>query len=527
MTKTNILDNDVEFLDRDNIKNSDSKEHRFSNKRRVIEEYNKENDENEFIRNLKKMNQNSNNKESNKLCQFIINYYEWDEIPTMNNLPYGLINKKNYLKLKNYNKNTNLNSIDSNINFVNKNSIKNIESDNLNTFNKQTVLNNISSSSLNNHYKNNIDENIEPKHKNLSEKENFHYFSSSIIYEDIKEYFFKTKSNITKINSTYITNKNNDKKNIINNENNLESIYVNKSKINIKKEDSICEYENNMKDKNNIENKSQEKNKDELENKNDVKSEEEINWMNDFISLTNIQILAKNTNKFNEWNNLTVIIPNIINFCCSPRSCICKNSFLTIKYICTSLKYDKINLCKFFVSIFPSIIKRLDIKNNFLNSCATKSIEEFMIHSNSVNNYEMLRLICSHSKNKNSSITKKMSYFVYLFLKNLPKSDLMNFSLSDFAEPFLNFINAKLEDTKKFIKQAFTLFLEFQNEDYIIENLKKGIKHKENVVIVEKQIRNLLKCNNCESLKKKYATFHEFKNMNKLKNLNKTSSFIF
>lgn len=243
----------------------------------------------------------------------------------------------------------------------------------------------------------------------------------------------------------------------------------------------------------------------------EVKTEIEMNWKHDFIILTNIQVIAKHTNKMKEWNNLQNIIPFIIHLCCSPRSSICKNSFLTIKHVCTSLQHDKINLNQFFVYMFPFIIKKLDIKNNFLNDCAMKAFEEFMLHSNNTNDFEILRLLCSESNNKNPTIVKKISYFIYLHLKNIDKEKLASLNLSDFVQPFFNFINAKLEETKKNIKQVLTLFLEIKKEEEIIDIFKNGMPDK-NKAIIEKQIKHIL-CtrNDHPSVKKKHLCIQQLK----------------
>ncbi|VWU50525.1 conserved protein, unknown function [Hepatocystis sp. ex Piliocolobus tephrosceles] len=261
-------------------------------------------------------------------------------------------------------------------------------------------------------------------------------------------------------------------------------------------------------------------------NKINSEKQNQPNWTSDFTFLTNIQIIAKNTQYFQEWDQLENILPDIIDFSGSIRSSICKSSFLTIKHICNSLSNNKQNLSKMFMYIFPHVIKRLDIKNQFLNTCATNAIEEFMFHSSNINNYEMLKLICLYSNNKNSLISMKICYFAFLFIKNLPKNELQSLNLSEFTVPFLNFMNAKLEQTKKYIKNILMMFLDVHTVDYIVEQLLKGIPDKHTSIIVEQQIRNILKYNNPNSLQKKFPSFHDFKNTNQFKSFHKTTSFL-
>ncbi|KYN93885.1 hypothetical protein PRSY57_1421900, partial [Plasmodium reichenowi] len=600
-----------------NNNNNNNNECKYNNKRRVVDECLEESIENEYNRNIKKTYPSKNHLDENTLPDFLIKYYEWEELPSFYNLPYGLINKKNeHFFFKNKKECFNEYIKEKNTSLINiKNNdkkdhihIKNCDNFNLNKGEKKDIC-------------------VEEKQEeDVCIKKNYDDFVLSLIYDDIVTYFFKVQEKEMKVKGTpkNLQRENNNDQNhhdMRNVEGNITKLsYTDQQKIlkiNFKKEDTItkqefqngdccenaqncnycekgkscanenkcttkkecsgenkrvaknecsgenkrvaknecsdenkrvakneCSGENKYTAKNDCsgENKYTSKNDCSGENtytsKNDCSGEEgpnEINWMNDFISLTNMQILSKNCNKFKEWNNLEIVIPHIINYCCSVRSCICKNSFLTITYICKSLKEEKDILCKFFVYIFPFIIRKLDIKNNFLNKCVTNAIEEFMLHSSNMNDYEMLRLICSYSNDKNSCISKKMSYFVYLFLKNLPQNELINFRISDFASPFLDFINAKLEDTKKYIKQALQILLEYHEEDNIIDNFKVGLeKHEQNnqvhnFFLVSKQIRNILRSNNSNTLRKKYATFHDFKNTKIVKNVNKPkpSSFIF
>ncbi|ETW40061.1 hypothetical protein PFNF135_06086 [Plasmodium falciparum NF135/5.C10] len=569
MTKITISANNEKGENHyNNNNNNNNNECKYNNKRRVVDECLEESIENEYNRNIKKTYPSKNHLDENTLPDFLIKYYEWEELPSFYNLPYGLINKKNehfffknkkecfneYIKEKN----TSL------INIKNNDKKDHIHIKNCDNFNLNKGENDICVE--------------EKQQEDVCIKNNHDDFVLSLIYDDIVTYFFKVQEKEMKVKGTPNNQErgnNNDQNNhdMRNVEGNIAKLsYTDQQKIlkiNFKKEDTItkqefrngdcCENAQNCNycekgkscanenkcttnDKCSGENKYTAKNECSAENKrvakNDCSGEEvpnEINWMNDFISLTNMQILSKNSNKFKEWNNLEIVIPHIINYCCSVRSCICKNSFLTITYICKSLKEEKDILCKFFVYIFPFIIKKLDIKNNFLNKCVTNAIEEFMLHSSNMNDYEMLRLICSYSNDKNSCISKKMSYFVYLFLKNLPQKELINFRISDFASPFLDFINAKLEDTKKYIKQALQILLEYHDEDNIIDNFKVGLeKHEQNnqvhnFFLISKQIRNILRSNNTNTLRKKYATFHDFKNTKIVKNVNKPkpSSFIF
>ncbi|KAI4835779.1 hypothetical protein MKS88_004996 [Plasmodium brasilianum] len=587
--------------------NNDMKGYKFCNKRRVEHNYLLQTAEEEYNKNLKKINWHVNSGDVNnlgetKLPELVINYYyEWDNIPTVTNLPYGLINKDKDMMLKRIKSNMkSVDSVENNFYVINKK-----ENTNFMYYEKSTIfyeqqlsqiLSNfpsnekaVSAVASNDRY-NETDRNgnnIRSINNDKELGESIQSMVSSIIYEDIMEYFLKIQQKGTKLRNSIMNtewNVTNDKGvlnkvNLSHSRGTQDMIHLdfekkidrvnkeqkedrdareeigegtikgkeneeNKVKGKENEEDKVKGKDNEedkVKGKENEENKvkGKENEEDKIEvNTNYCKNEKgkeqsshlydvEINWVHDFINLTNIQILAKNSNTFNKWENLESVLPNIINYCCSPRSCICKNSFLTIKHVCISLKEDKIHLCKFFVHIFPYIVKKLDIKNNFLNRCATNAIEEFMLHSSSNNDYEMLRLICSYSNSKNSSISKKLSYFVYLFIKNIPKKDIINFNLSNFAEPFLNFINAKLEETKKFIKKTLILLLEYHGEDQIVLKFLTGIKNKQNLVILEKQIRNILKPpNTSEPLKKKYETFHHFKSTKTMATFNKTSSFI-
>ncbi|SOV18901.1 conserved Plasmodium protein, unknown function [Plasmodium gaboni] len=585
-----------------NNNNSNNNECKYNNKKRVVDGCLEESIENEYNRNIKKTYPSKNHADENTLPDFLIKYYEWEELPSFYNLPYGLINKKNehFFKDKKecFNecikeKKTNL------INIKNNDKKDHTKNKNCDNFNLNKGANDIGVEEK--------EKEKEQEQENVCIKNNYDEFALSLIYDDIITYFFKVQEKETKVKGT--SNNLQRKNNNDQNHHDIKKVERNIAKLsctvqqkilktNIKKEDTItkqehqngdwcenakncnycekgksCDNENKCSGKNECTGKNEcsgenictgknecsgknectAKNECSGENictgknecsgenictaKNECSGEEvpsEINWMNDFICLTNIQILSKNCNKFKEWNNLEIVIPHIINYCCSVRSCICKNSFLTITYICKSLKEEKAILCKFFVYIFPHIIKKLDIKNNFLNKCVTNAIEEFMLHSNNINNYEMLRLICSYSNDKNSSISKKLSYFVYLFLKNLSQKELIKFRISDFASPFLDFINAKLEDTKKYIKQALQILLEYHDEDNIIDNFKIGLEKNDqknqvhNFFLISKQIRNILRRDdNTDTLKKKYATFHDFKNTKFVKSVKKPSSFKF
>ncbi|CAG9475897.1 conserved Plasmodium protein, unknown function [Plasmodium vivax] len=258
--------------------------------------------------------------------------------------------------------------------------------------------------------------------------------------------------------------------------------------------------------------------------------EGEANWVDDFVALTNIQILAKNTQVFAAWEKLEVVLPYVTTQCGSPRSCLCKKSFLTMKHLCMSIKGDKLNVCKYFVKCFPHVVRKMDSKNRFLDECASQLINLFMKQSSGVNDYQMLRVMCSFSGNKNSSIIKKLSFFVFLFLKNLPTSELVSLPVRDFAQCFLHFINAKLEETKRYMKQTFSLLLTVHSEDDLVSFLLEGAPKKGSVSSLEREIRAFLRSRSCgdvcEPLKKKYATFHQFRSSKSVGRAHKTSSFV-
>lgn len=412
--------------------------------------------------------QNEEEKEQQEEIPFSIHYYEWEQIPSPLFVPYGLVIEENNKRIKQYEY------------------IKKKEKEKPENINDSSSLEN-TDVSCSEHIKDK-DSMIQQKtekekkqKKQTSGKIDYDEMIDNIIYEDILEYVNYVNTTINKI-----------------------------EKINRNSEGKEEEKEEKK------EGKEKEKT---ISNQKHVQKEIEINWKNDFITLTNIQIIAKHTNKIKQWEHLKNMIPFIIHLCCSPRSSICKNSFLTIKHVCTSLKHDKINLNQFFVNIFPFIIKKLDIKNNFLNDCAMKAFEEFMLYNINTNDYEILRLLCSESNNKNPTISKKMSYFVHLYLKNISKEDLTAFNLSSFVEPFLNFINAKLEDTKKNMKQIFALFLEVKSEEEIIDIFKNKVPEK-NKTITEKQIKHIISASNDSSLKKKHMPLHQFKCMKKRKSNN-------
>ncbi|CXI52890.1 conserved Plasmodium protein, unknown function [Plasmodium berghei] len=430
-----------------------------------------------------KTKMNSNNEfDENILYDFVIDYYEWNSIPNITNLPYGLINKDNNDILKKYQKtleivlddNKNSTDIQKEINII-----KDENSDFFCVHNfSDIIMNSTCEKASTNLVVNN--NNYEWGNENAVIRD-----ISIDIFKDIVVYLLKMKEKVTKLKKINI-----DKDSVDKVQNNSISVQINQ-KINVEK------------------------------------NEEEMHWTKDFTCLANIQILGKNSDIFKEWCNLKFVIPYIINYCYSPRSCISKNGFLTIKHLCISVKRNELILSKFFSLIFPYIIKKLDIKNHFLNTCATNAISEFVINNTIINNFEILRLICTESNNINSSISMKMGYLVYQFLNNLSIDNLKKVNLSDFSEPFINFMNAKLPQTKEYIKKTFLLFLNIQSEDQIISQILTGIKGKQNLSIIEKQIRNLLRNSNTfDQLKKRYATFHNFKNSKKIRSFNKTTSFI-
>ncbi|VTZ66552.1 conserved Plasmodium protein, unknown function [Plasmodium chabaudi chabaudi] len=429
-----------------------------------------------------KTKMNSNNEfDENILHDFAIDYYEWNSIPNITDLPYGLINKDKNDILKKCQKTVKIVLDDKKNNDIQKESniIKGENGDFFCVHNFSDIIMNSTCEKastnlvVNNNYK--------------GECENGTIRDISIvIFKDIVVYLLKMKEKVTKL-----------------------------KKINIDK-DSTGKFQNNSSSVQISQKIS-----------GDEKNENGTHWTKDFTCLSNIQILGKNSDIFKEWCNLEFVIPYIINYCYSPRSCVSKNGFLTIKHLCISVKNNEIILSKFFSLIFPYIIKKLDIKNQFLNTCATNAISEFVTNNTIINNFEILRLICTESNNINSSISMKMAYLVYEFLNNLSIDNLKKINLSDFSEPFINFMNAKLPQTKEYIKKTFLLFLNIQSEDQIVSQFLTGIKGKQNLLIIEKQIRNLLKnSNSLERLKKRYATFHDFKNTKKVGSFNKTTSVI-
>ncbi|CDU85062.1 conserved Plasmodium protein, unknown function [Plasmodium yoelii] len=446
-----------------------------------------------------KMNSNSEFDE-NILYDFVINYYEWNSIPNITNLPYGLINKDNNDILKKYQKTLKI-VLDDKKNSTDiqkeSNIIKDENSDFFCVHNFSDIIMNSTCEKANTNLV--VNNNYEWRNENAMVRD-----ISIVIFKDIVIYLLKMKEKITKLKKINI-----DKDSVDKLQNNSISAQISQ-KINVEK-----------KKDNNI----SEKKKD---NSIAEKNEEETHWTKDFTCLANMQILGKNSDIFKEWCNLEFVIPYIINYCYSPRSSISKNGFLTIKHLCISVKKNEIILSKFFSLIFPYIIKKLDIKNHFLNTCATNAISEFVINNTIINNFEILKLICTESNNVNSSICMKMGYLVYQFLNNLSIDNLKKINLSDFSEPFINFMNAKLPQTKEYIKKTFLLFLNIQSEDQIISQILTGIKGKQNLSIIEKQIRNLLtnSSNTFDPLKKRYATFHNFKNNKKIRSFNKTTSFI-
>ncbi|SCM10803.1 conserved Plasmodium protein, unknown function [Plasmodium chabaudi adami] len=429
-----------------------------------------------------KTKMNSNNEfDENILHDFAIDYYEWNSIPNITDLPYGLINKDKNDILKKCQKTVKIVLDDKKNNDIQKESniIKGENGDFFCVHNFSDIIMNSTCEKastnlvVNNNYKGGCE--------NGTIRD-----ISIVIFKDIVVYLLKMKEKVTKL-----------------------------KKINIDK-DSTGKIQNNSSSVQISQKIS-----------GDEKNENGTHWTKDFTCLSNIQILGKNSDIFKEWCNLEFVIPYIINYCYSPRSCVSKNGFLTIKHLCISVKNNEIILSKFFSLIFPYIIKKLDIKNQFLNTCATNAISEFVTNNTIINNFEILRLICTESNNINSSISMKMAYLVYEFLNNLSIDNLKKINLSDFSEPFINFMNAKLPQTKEYIKKTFLLFLNIQSEDQIVSQFLTGIKGKQNLLIIEKQIRNLLKnSNSLERLKKRYATFHDFKNTKKVGSFNKTTSVI-
>ncbi|CAD2093443.1 conserved Plasmodium protein, unknown function [Plasmodium vinckei brucechwatti] len=439
-----------------------------------------------------KTKMNSNNEfDENILHDFVIDYYEWDSIPNISDLPYGLINKDKNDILKKCQKTLKIVLDDKkNSNDIQKenNIIKGENGDFFCVHNfSDIIMNSTCEKASTNLVVNNNNYKEECENGTIQD-------ISIVIFKDIVVYLLKMKEKITKLKKINIDKDSTDKT-----QNNLPSVQINQ-KINVEEK------------KNNSFNEQ---------------NEEGAHWKKDFTCLANIQILGKNSDIFKEWCNLEFVIPYIINYCYSPRSCVSKNGFLTIKHLCISVKNNEIILSKFFSLIFPYIIKKLDIKNQFLNTCATNAISEFVTNDTIINNFEILRLICTESNNINSSISMKMAYLVYEFLNNLSIDNLKKINLSDFSEPFINFMNAKLPQTKEYIKKTFLLFLNIQSEDQIVSQFLTGIKGKHNLLIIEKQIRNLLKnSNSFERLKKRFATFHDFKNTKKVGSFNKTTSVI-
>lgn len=324
---------------------------------------------------------------------------------------------------------------------------------------------------------------------------------STLLYEDIKMYFTKKKKTHSEVST------------------------LRKAKTFAFERSEKGEIETYLEQKGEVVDIKNKKEKDiEIQS---VEEKEEVNWTMDFVALTNIQILGKHSDYLNDWKTIEILLPQIIECCCSPRSSVCKNSFLTIKHLCISWKNKKVLLNNLFVHIFPFVIKKLDVKNNFLKNSVMTAVEEFMLYGNTVNNYEMLRLICNHSNNKNAIITKHMAYYVYSFLKNLTKKKLKKIPLTELATPFVNFLNAKLEVTRKYIKQVFSLLLKVKTEEEIIECFKNGISRKENFKIIEMNIRNILDQEtngNGPPLKRSYSSFHEFRTMQRMGSVQHFSS---
>ncbi|KEG03110.1 conserved Plasmodium protein, unknown function [Plasmodium vinckei vinckei] len=438
-----------------------------------------------------KTKMNSNNEfDENILHDFVIDYYEWNSIPNITDLPYGLINKDKNDVLKKCQKTLKI-VLDDKKNGNDdiqkeSNIIKGENGDFFCVHNFSDIIMNSTCEKANTNLVVN---------NNKGECENGTIQDISIvIFKDIVVYLLKMKEKITKLKKINIDKDSTDKT-----QNNLPSVQINQ-KINV----------------------------EEKKNNNFIEQNKEgTDWKKDFTCLANIQILGKNSDIFKEWCNLEFVIPYIINYCYSPRSCVSKNGFLTIKHLCISAKENEIILSKFFSLIFPYIIKKLDIKNQFLNTCATNAIYEFVINNTIINNFEILRLICTESNNINSSISMKMAYLVYEFLNNLSIDNLKKINLSDFSEPFINFMNAKLPQTKEYIKKSLLLFLNIQSENQIVSQFLTGINGKHNLLIIEKQIRNLIKnSNSFERLKKRFASFHDFKNTKKLGSFDKTTSVI-
>ncbi|GAW82996.1 hypothetical protein, conserved [Plasmodium gonderi] len=535
-----------ENLDKIYLNDNNCKKCKCTNKRRELETcLDAVGKGDEYNRNYKKVNSNKyiSDEPKKKTPDFVINYYyEWADIPKITNLPYGLINRDKNKLLNSCIRYMNIHSKENQSNDPNKRNGVNMKCELLDTSDCVNIANavdidqndmnmaNDNVNPLNDDTLNTVNlESANPTNSNFKEAHDTYdmqgaiEFMENIIYEDILDYIHKLEKMGSKLkctNDPFVASevvKEDKKKKPYLCMNNSGS--MSEEKTTLEKEESLDTGSNGelVQTCSNI-----------IQNSFFRENEKETSWVKDFIILTNMQILAKYTKTFTEWEKVERILSYLINHCCSPRSCLCKKSFLTMKHLCISMQDNKINLCKYFLKTFPHIVRKIDSKNHFLDECSTKAIEEFMAHSSGVNNYEMLRMICSYSDNKNSCIIKKLSSFVFLFLNNLPKIDLMNLPISDFSESFLNFMNAKLEETKKFMKRTFALLLTIHNQDDLVKYILDGIQKKNNIFILEKQIRVFLQSSTStisQPLEKKYATFHEFKNANSLGRAHKTSSF--
>ncbi|ANQ10536.1 Uncharacterized protein PCOAH_00049140 [Plasmodium coatneyi] len=472
MTEGSSPNGDVETIGKcPPTDNSNSKKCKYTYKRRELEGGPEAEWGDEHDRSLKKLNYSRDFSEETKPPDLLINYYyEWEDIPTVNKLPYGLIGKeKNALWEGGVrSEGTGLGG-------------------NLSKDRAEGEEVNVKCEDLGITVELGLDGGASDDKPTEGEACRGDNFLATLIYEDIVEYIqkIKKKGSRLKCASGHIepntTNKSNE-------------THMEKTRHSVDRQDG------------------------------------EGTWVDDFVTLTNIQILAKNTKIFSVWEKLEVVLPYITTQCGSPRSCLCKKSFLTMKHLCMSIKEDKLNVCRYFVKSFPHVIRKMDTKNHFLDECASQVVENFMKHSNAVNDYEMLRVMCSFSDNKNSSIIKKLAFFVFLFLKNLPTSELVSLPVKDFAQSFLHFMNAKLEETKRYMKQTFTLLLTVHSEDDLVSSLLDGAPKKGNLSSLEREIRTFLRNRSCgdafQPLKKKYATFHQFRNSKSLSKAHKTSSFV-
>ncbi|KJP89780.1 hypothetical protein AK88_00488 [Plasmodium fragile] len=455
-----------------------SKKCKCTYKRRELEGGPEEEWGDEQDRSLKKINSNKSISAETKPPDLVIHYYyAWEDIPTVNKLPYGLIGKEKNALWQRYVHNVGIGGGGNICNEPAQGGELNVKCEVVEMTREVRLTDGT--------------QDAEPIVGEVHSGEED--FVATLIYEDIVEYIHKIKKRGSKLRCT------------------SEHVEANKTNethtVGSVRNDSTTGYPHHSVDQ----------------------QDGEASWVDDFVTLTNVEILAKNTKIFLAWEKLEVVLPYITTQCGSPRSCLSKKSFLTMKHLCRSIKDYKVNVCRYFVKSFPHVVRKMDSKNHFLDECVFQLIHNFIKYSSGVNDYEMLRVMCSFSDNKNACIIKKLSFFVLLFLKNLSTSELVSLPIRDFAPSFLHFMNAKLEETKRYMKQTFTLLLTVHNEDDLVSFLLDGAPQKGNVSSLEREIRAFVRSRNCgdacEPLRKKYATFHQFRNAKSLSKAHKTSSF--